>query len=123
MDGMTVASSGIVATSLGSDWHIAGVGDFNNDHRSDILWQRNDGEATIWLMNSSQIMWSNLIQGTPTNYLIKGAQDINGDGKADIIWEDTAGTTAVWFMDGVMPISSSSIGPKIGSSWRLIAGG
>ena len=36
----------IVAASLGNpgpDWHILGVGDYNGDGRSDILWQNSSG--------------------------------------------------------------------------------
>lgn len=33
---------------LGSDQHIASVGDFNNDGKADILWRSDNGGVSIW---------------------------------------------------------------------------
>jgi Ca2+-binding RTX toxin-like protein len=35
--------------NAGTDWHIAGTGDFNGDGRSDILWRNDNGDVTNWL--------------------------------------------------------------------------
>jgi hypothetical protein len=32
-------------------WHVQGTGDYNQDNRSDILWQADDGTPAIWFMN------------------------------------------------------------------------
>ena len=32
-----------------SSWHIVGTGDFNGDHRDDILWQSDSGQFSDWL--------------------------------------------------------------------------
>ena len=32
-----------------SSWHIVGTGDFNGDHRDDILWQSDGGQFSDWL--------------------------------------------------------------------------
>ena len=32
-------------------WHVEDTGDFNGDGKSDILWQNDNGQAAIWLMN------------------------------------------------------------------------
>ena len=42
--------------SLGAvpaNWHIAGTGDFNGDHKSDILWRNDAGLVAIWDMNDT----------------------------------------------------------------------
>jgi serralysin len=31
-----------------SSWQIAGVGDFNGDGKSDILWHNSNGAIAIW---------------------------------------------------------------------------
>jgi Ca2+-binding RTX toxin-like protein len=35
--------------AVGTDWHIAGTGDFNGDGRSDLLWRSDDGTVRDWL--------------------------------------------------------------------------
>ena len=40
--------------SISSAWHAVGIGDYNGDHRDDILWQNSDtGNVTDWLANSN----------------------------------------------------------------------
>ena len=40
---------------LDSSWTVAGIGDFNGDGKSDILWRDTDGALVDWTMNGSQI--------------------------------------------------------------------
>ena len=39
----------------GRDWHVAEIGDYDGDGRSDILWQTDSGRLAIWEMNGNQI--------------------------------------------------------------------
>jgi hypothetical protein len=36
-------------------WSIAGVGDFNGDHKADVLWRSVAGDVAVWLMDGSSI--------------------------------------------------------------------
>ncbi|MBF0564712.1 MAG: VCBS repeat-containing protein, partial [Nitrospirae bacterium] len=38
-----------------SSWQIKGVGDFDGDGKSDILFQHSSGDVVIWLMNGTTI--------------------------------------------------------------------
>jgi hypothetical protein len=42
----------------GTDWHAVGVGDYNGDGKSDILFQNTNGSLAIWEMNGGQILAS-----------------------------------------------------------------
>jgi hypothetical protein len=35
---------------------VSGVGDFNGDNRSDILWQDAAGNVVIWMMDGNNVM-------------------------------------------------------------------
>ncbi|MGD0368277.1 MAG: VCBS repeat-containing protein, partial [Acidobacteriaceae bacterium] len=53
MNGTTLTSSGSLGY-VSSDWSIAGVGDFNGDGKSDILWQNSTtGQIYIWFINGT----------------------------------------------------------------------
>ena len=40
----------------GPSWTEIGTGDFNDDGRSDILWQNANGQASIWEMNGNTVI-------------------------------------------------------------------
>jgi hypothetical protein len=55
----TNGASVIGGSSLGNpgpSWHIAGIGDFNHDGGSDLLWQNSSGEAAIWEMDGTKLI-------------------------------------------------------------------
>src|SRR5262249_32792461 len=54
MSNGTVASSATLPNPTIA-WHIVGSGDFNNDSKSDILFQNTDGTPMIWTMNGATV--------------------------------------------------------------------
>ncbi|VAX15617.1 BNR repeat domain protein [hydrothermal vent metagenome] len=95
-------------------WSIKGVGDFNGDGKTDVLWRHaGSGYTYIWLMDGSTVSFdssytsANVKHDSPWN--ISGVGDYNGDGKSDILWERGAsGRTFVWMMNGVEIIDGSA---------------
>ena len=110
------ATQGGGPMNLGSNWQVAGVGDFNNDGMSDILWRSTAGQVGIWQMNDTEIQSSSLVMqgGNPMPAIsdawsTAGVADFTGDGKADILWRGASGGVALWEMDGADLVASSPI--------------
>jgi serralysin len=89
-----------------ASWSVAGVGDFDGDSRSDILWRNTDGTIATWFMNGANIQSSAfmnvggiLIKPDPS-WTIAGMGDFNGDNHKDILWRNASGETAIWMMNG-----------------------
>lgn len=57
-----------------TSWQIAGTGDYNGDHRDDILWRNESGVITDWLATEEGGFvenWANMHAIVPTNWLVQ----------------------------------------------------
>ncbi|KQY49338.1 hypothetical protein ASD14_14850 [Lysobacter sp. Root494] len=78
-------------------WSIAGTGDFNGDHRADIVWRnRQNGANELW--RSSNRSNAQALTGiTNLDWQIAGVGDFDADGFSDLLWRNVvAGTNALW---------------------------
>jgi len=85
--------------AVSTDWQVAGIGDFNGDHRADILWRNDDGRITDWLSTSNGGYAPNsaaFYTSISTDWQIVGVGDFNGDGKDDIMWRNADGRITNW---------------------------
>src|SRR5690348_17871971 len=90
MNGVTISSSATLATVADPSWSIAGVGDFDGDGKSDILWRNSaTGENAIWFMNGPTLSANSAVGGLDLNWSIAGVGDFDGDGKSDILWHNS----------------------------------
>ena len=77
---------------------MKGVGDFDGDGRSDILWRHTNGQVAIWHMAGGvRAGESNPGGNNPVTWAIQGVGDFDGDGRSDILWRDLNGRLAIWF--------------------------
>ncbi len=124
MDGSQILSSqGITAqgsaVAPGASWSVAGIGDFNGDGASDILWRNANGTLIDWTMNGSAITSSQdvTLSGTlatpDASWSIAGIGDFNGDGHSDLLWRNANGALTEWAMNG----------PQIGSAQDITLDG
>jgi hypothetical protein len=106
------------------NWSIAGVGDFDADGKSDVLWYNKvTGENVIWLMNGAARLSSGAVFSTVSdlNWSIAGVGDLDGDGDSDILWRNSVtGENTVWFMNGASISSGAPVNAMQGGDWSII---
>jgi hypothetical protein len=109
---------------VGLEWQVRGVGDFNRDGRSDILWRRTDGQVGIWHMAGGvRIGETYPGQGVPTLlWTIDDVADFDADGRADILWRDVSGAVAIWLggeAERAVYPSYNNAGAPVNLSWQI----
>ena len=106
--------------NLSSNWVLAGLGDFNGDGTTDILWREvSTGTLGIWFLSSTLTVQSTVSLGAvPLTWNVVQTGDYNGDATSDILWIDSAGNLAMWFMNGGHVASTASLG-NVGTTWTV----
>jgi hypothetical protein len=100
------------------------VSDFNSDAHSDLLWQNDNGQAAIWLMEGPTPIIQSGVGGNPgPTWHEKAAADFNGDGNADILWQNDNGQAAIWLMSGISIAAEGLAGANPGASWHVVDAG
>ncbi|HTP65484.1 MAG TPA: glycoside hydrolase family 44 protein [Geobacteraceae bacterium] len=119
MNGTTMTGAVLLNPSKpgAANWKFVGLGDFNNDGNTDILWQNSvSGDLAVWYMNGVTMTGAVLLNpqnsGAGTNWRAVSVGDYNNDGKSDILWQNsTTGDAVVWFMNGINLTGSYPLNP------------
>lgn len=109
-------------------WQPVGLADFNDDGRSDVLWQNvNSGDLFVWFMNGLiQTDGSYLSHRLPDpRWRVRSVTDLNGDGSPDIVIQHPQdGLIAAWLMNGVTMVDGSLLNPGfVSPDWRVAGSG
>ena len=128
MDGTTIIDSGSGLPGVaGKDWIVKGVGDFNGDGKSDIVFQNTasaNGAVYIWEMNGATIVNPSAgdVGNAGKDWVVKGVGDFNGDGLSDIVFQNTSanGAVYIWEMNETT-IANPSAGyvGNAGKDWAI----
>jgi hypothetical protein len=129
MNGSQITSAAAVTyqgnvAARDSSWQIAGIGDFDGDGKSDILWRNNNGTVAEWLMNGSQITsaadvtYQGNVAAPDNSWQIAEIGDFTGGGKSDILWHNSNGALAEWTMNGSQITSSAGLAAP-DTSWTI----
>ena len=130
VEGAKPAPAGFTAppTSDAANFKAIGTGDFNNDGKSEIIYEDTTGgtnNAVIWLMNGTSQTGSPIAVANPggATYSLLGAEDMNGDGYSDLLWQDsvTGNVKAVEMTAGGGILATTSFTPAGGATFKLIA--
>ena len=108
-----------------SNWQVIGVGDFNGDGHSDILWRKNTGHNVIWLMDGTSILPAsgNIYTVTDFNWKIVAICDFDGDGCSDLFWRNqVTGFNVLWMMQG-LTIKTSGNTAWVALDWQIASVG
>ncbi|KWV43960.1 hypothetical protein AS156_24595 [Bradyrhizobium macuxiense] len=115
MNGTQVSSVATVGTiNSAAGWQFQGVGDFNGDGKSDLLFlSSTTHDVAVWLMNGYQVLASSQI-GTinaADGWRFADIGDFNGDGKSDLLFlNSTTHGVAVWELNGTQVLANPQIG-------------
>jgi Domain of unknown function (DUF4394)/FG-GAP-like repeat len=98
VDGMV--ATGVHELGLGPvDFAIQGVGDFDGDGDSDILW-RNDTTLVSWELSDGNFLAQLPQPDVPDTWQVAGIGDFDGDGDDDVVWQHDEGPVTIWEMAG-----------------------
>jgi hypothetical protein len=116
----TGAASTIGQTGT-SEWRIAGVGDFNGNGHSDILWQHlPSGTRAVWFMNGASFTGQTEVIGpVDPSWDIAGVGDFNEDGKPDLLWQHSSGARVIWFLNGTAYEGQHAFLPQVEPEWDI----
>ena len=91
--------SGIIGTRMSpGSWKVVGVGDFNADGRTDIVWKDDSsGDVELWLTTGLDSYRPVLLaHAVAPEWHVANVGDYDGDGRADIFWRHESGKAVVW---------------------------
>ncbi len=127
MNGQTVTDEGAVAHApVTSDWHFQGVGDFNGDGNSDVLWRQDgSGQVYVWEMNGQTVTDEGAVAHAPVtdDWHVQGIGDFNGDGNSDVLWrQDGSGQVYLWEMNGQLVQTEGAVAhAPVPSDWQIFS--
>jgi hypothetical protein len=118
-DGQGLLSADPIAKA-DSGWSVAGIGDFDGDGKSDLLWRDAAGHVAVWEMDGATFLRGDTVSVISPDWRVAGTGDFDGDGRSDILWRNTDGRVSIWEMNGLLVKDAATI-YNPGADW-LVAG-
>jgi hypothetical protein len=109
-----------------SGWKVVGVGDFNGDGKSDLVFQnQSSNQIAIWFMNGYLYQGGVLLPFTPpVGWTIAGVGDFNADGFSDIAFQNqTTGQIVLWYMNNTTYAGGTLLTTVPASGWKVVGVG
>lgn len=126
MDEVTPVTSSSLGSS-GTQWSLEGLGDFNGDGQTDLVWRHLTPpyEVYLWLMNGTQVTSSWLLASTSgPDWVIRGVGDFTHDGEPDLLWkQEYTGELSVWVIYAGVLYTSVELAEYSDTAWDIRAVG
>ena len=104
--------------------HRSVAGDHDGDGRSDLLWGYTTGHMALSVMNTTDVLRTELLEVNGGGWRFATTGDFNGDGKADVLQQHAQdGRARMVFVDGNIVVSTHEIPEARGSTLRAMASG
>jgi hypothetical protein len=122
----TITGGDYVDVNAVSGWDVVGVGDFNGDGKSDLVFQnRSTGQVAIWLLSGARYQAGVLLPFVPAaGWKLAATGDIDGDGSADLIFQNqNTGQIALWYMHGTTYAGGVQMTTIPAPGWKVVGAG
>ena len=122
----TISGGNFVNITPGAGFKVAGVGDFNGDGQSDLVFQnQTTHQVAIWFMNGATFLSGVLLPFTPpAEWSVVGAGDFNKDGFTDLAFQNqNTGQIALWYMRGATYADGTTLTTVPGAGFKVVGVG
>jgi hypothetical protein len=122
----TISGGDYVNVMPPAGWKVVGIGDFNGDGKSDIVFQnQTTNQIAIWFMNGPQWTGGVYLPFTPpAGWQVVGAGDFNADNFTDLVFQNqSTGQIALWYMNGTTYVDGSILTTVPASGWKVVGVG
>jgi len=122
----TIRNGAFVNVTPPTDWKVVGIGDFNEDGKSDLVLQnQSDGRIAIWFMNGYAYAGGALLPIAPlTGWQVVGVGDFNKDGFADIAFQNqSTGQIALWYLNRTNYVGGTVLAATPSSDYKVVGVG
>ena len=95
---------------------VVGIGDFDGNGTSDVLWRNaSTGHVGWWEVNSGTVTQHSMAT-SGVDYKVAGIGDFNGDGSSDVFWRNDSGHVGWWEVDNGSPAWHDTGGSQLNYS-------
>jgi hypothetical protein len=122
--GIGVLSKGSPGTVADLNWEIIGVGNFNTDSNTDLLWRnKQTGQVNVWLINGTALLSKGTL-GTVSdlNWGIINTGNFNAGSNTDLLWRNRqTGQVNVWLTnpDAIGVSGKGTLGTVADMNWEI----
>jgi V8-like Glu-specific endopeptidase len=118
--GQNTILSGSLLGTVGADWKVAGLGDFNHDGTSDLLLRTvTDGTFEVYNIAGHAIASASSLGAVGLDWQVAGIGDFNADGTSDMMLRhDDDGVFEVYNVLNNRIASAANIG-AVGTDWQV----
>ena len=89
---------------------LVATGDFNGDHRVDLLWKLESSRSLVMSIGDGQAFTTVPVRDHAVGWEVWGAGDIDADGRSDILLVNPGSRFfAYWTMNGATPVRYSQV--------------